>query len=136
MIHQITYGKVTWINIVNATPADVDRLSKMYRDIHPLNLEDLLSLSERPKLDIAETYLFVVMHFPVLDPKQRLTRSHEVDMIVGNGYVVTAHDGLLPPLNHLFKQVEESQFHREKLCGKGANHLFYVLVDQLVDYIL
>jgi magnesium transporter len=136
VIQTITSQRVTWVDIVNATPGDVDRLSKMFRDIHPLNLEDLLSLSERPKIDEADEYLFLVMHFPRWDPRQRLTRPSELDILVGRGYVITVHDGMLKPLVNLFKACQESEVVRHKYLMKGANHLFYVIIDQLVDYLL
>ena len=72
---KITYGRVTWTDIVHPTPTDVENLAEEYPFIHPLNLEDLLSPIERPKLDQDDQYLFVVLHFPVWDPQQRLTRG-------------------------------------------------------------
>lgn len=136
VIQHLSYGRVTWTDVINATPADVDRLSKTYRDVHPLNMEDLLSWSERPKLDQADDYLFFVMHFPQWDPRKRITRSIEVDIILGRGYLVTAHDGTLKPLTNLFQLCQDSEVQRYKLLGKGANHTFYVVLDQLVDYVL
>jgi magnesium transporter len=136
VIQHLTYGRVTWTNVVNATPSDVDRLSKTYRAVHPLNMEDLLSWSERPKVDQAEDYLFFVMHFPQWDPRKRISRSIEVDIILGRGYLVTAHDGTLKPLNTLFQVCQENEMQRNRLLGKGANHTFYVVLDQLVDHVL
>ncbi len=131
-----TYGRVTWYDMVDPSPADVDVLSRSYPYVHPLNLEDLRSSIERPKLDVDEFYLFVVLHFPLWDKALRLTRPREVNIIMGRGYVVTAHDGSLKPLLRLREAVEEDEDERESLLGQGANHAFYVIIDRLVDYIL
>lgn len=133
---KITHGRVTWTNIVHTTPADIQALGEEYSHIHPLNLEDILSPLERPKLDESENYLFTVLHFPLWDAHQRLTRAREVDLVLGRGYIITIHDGSLKPLVELFRRTEADEDFRETLLGQGASHVFYVIIDQLVDYIL
>ncbi|MDQ7026585.1 MAG: magnesium transporter CorA family protein [Anaerolineae bacterium] len=134
-LQTLTYGRVTWVNIVHPSPADVDELRELYPYIHPLNLEDVQSHMERPKIDEDEDYLFVVMHFPFWDVTNALSRAREVDIFVGRGYVVTIHDGILRPLLNLWEKCEKEGVYREKLLGRGANHTFYTIIDQLVDYI-
>lgn len=134
--NKLTYGRTTWIDIVKPTSQDVQVLEKAYSYIHPLNLEDLLSSIERPKLDVDDNYLFLVLHFPQWDPKQRLTRPREVDLILGRGYVISIHDGTLKPLVSLFQTCEQNALFREELLGGGPGHTFYVIIDRLVDYIL
>ncbi len=133
--YTLTYGRVTWLNIVQPTPADVERLRELYPYIHPLNLEDIRSPLERPKIDEDDDYLFVVMHFPFWDARQSLTRAREVDFFVGRGYVVTIHDGTLKPLVTLYQLCESDEDQRQRVLGGGANRVFYMVVDQLVDYI-
>lgn len=134
-LQQVTGDRTTWINIVRPTPKDVEVLRRIYPYIHPLNLEDVVSNIERPKIDDNPDYLLVVMHFPLFDPLSRLTRSSEVDFIVGRGYVVTVHDGVLKPLVDMFQACKENDDTLNSLLGGGSSHAFYVLVDKLVDYI-
>ncbi|MBI5668804.1 MAG: magnesium transporter CorA family protein [Chloroflexi bacterium] len=134
-IERIQHNTFTWINIVDITPADVDQLRRDLPYIHPLNLEDLLSVMERPKIDEHDQYLFVVMQLPQWDRVERITRSSEVDFIVGRNVLVTAHDGDLKPLVMLFERVQSSSIEREKWMGHGANDAFYAVVDRLVDYL-
>jgi len=135
-IQKLSYGRVTWTDIVRPTPTDVEDLAREYPYIHPLNLEDLLSPIERPKIDEDEHYLFVVMHFPLWDASQRLTRAREVDIIVGRGYVITLHDGTLKPLVSLWESCASNEEALKNLLGRGMSHAFYVIIDRLVDYIL
>lgn len=134
-IQTITHGRVTWMNITHPTPEDVEQLRAFSPYIHPLNLEDLRSPMERPKIDEDEDYIFVVMHFPLWDARTKLSRPREVDLIVGRGYVVTVHDGSLKPIGQLYQAVEEDEMARQRLLGRGANHTFYTIIDRLVDYI-
>lgn len=135
-IQTLTHGRVTWLNIVHPTPTDVDKLQQLYPYIHPLNLEDVQSHMERPKIDEDQDYLFIVMHFPQWDAQKALSRAREVDIFVGRGYVVTVHDDSLPPLTNLWNSCENDGEQRERTLGRGANHTFYQIIDRLVDYIL
>lgn len=132
---KLTHGRVTWVNIINPTLADVEELRRLYPYIHPLNLEDVQSQMERPKIDEDEDYLFVIMHFPQWDSRQGVSRAREVDFFVGRGYVVTIHSGTLKPMDTLWERCQIDETQRERMLGRGANHTFYVIVDQLVDYI-
>lgn len=135
-IRKQTYGRSTWTDIIKPTPEDVAILAREYPYIHPLNLEDLLSPIERPKIDEDEHYLFVVMHFPLWDAAQRLTRAREVDIVMGRGYVITLHDGSLKPLVNLWESCENDENVLKSLLGRGTSHAFYVIIDRLVDYVL
>ncbi len=134
-IYTTKHDRVTWMNIIHPTPEDLQALKAEYAYLHPLNLEDILSPIERPKLDEDDNYLFVVLHFPQWDPVQRLSRAREVDLIIGRGYVITVHDGTLKPLTRFFQQCEQDEAARHRLLGRGANHTFYTIIDQLVDYV-
>ena len=126
---------MTWIDIVHPTPDDVEKLQATYPYFHPLNLEDIRSPIERPKIDSDDDYLFVVMHFPLWDARNEISRASEVNFFVGRKYVVTVHNGTLKPIIKLYEACEESEHERQRLLGRGANEAFYMFIDKLVDYI-
>lgn len=132
-ITQLSSSRATWVNIIEPTPGDVAFLRQAYPYIHPLNLEDILSPLERPKIDDDDHYIFVVLHFPLWDPVKRLSRPSEVDLILGRGYVVTIHDGVLKPLTQLYRLCEENPDMLNRLLGRGSSHAFYEIIDRLVD---
>jgi magnesium transporter len=132
---RIASEKVVWTNIVDPTLHDVAALRRSYANIHPLNLEDVTSHIERPKVDFQDEYLFVVVQFPKWDPVTRLTRGSEIDFIVTRGHLITVHDGVLKPLVALFQRASTDEDERHKLLGSTAIHAFYQIIDRLVDYI-
>ncbi len=132
----ISHGRVTWTNIINPTEDDVRALSEAYPHFHPLDLEDLRSHIERPKIDEYEDYLFVVMQFPMWDPARRVSRASEVDIFIGSGYVVTVHDGSLKPLTDFFDRCRTYPTMREQYLAQGASRAFHSVIDRLVDSIL
>ena len=131
----LTHASATWLDLVSPSTDDVASLRARYPQFHPLNLEDIRSHIERPKLDQDDDYLFLVMHFPRWDAAGQVSRASEVDIFLGRDFVITVHDGSLKPLTAAFQRCLDDSAARENLLGRGANHALYTLLDQLVDYI-
>ena len=131
----IEHHAVSWIDIIHPSAEDVAALHARFPGFHPLNLEDIVSPIERPKLDQDDDYLFLVLHFPLWDARDELSRPSEVDFFLGHDYVVTVHNGALKPLVAAFERCGANDDARSELLGSGANHLLHALIDQLVDYI-
>ncbi len=131
----ITHDKLTWIDIVHPGAEDVEALHNRFPFIHPLNLEDIRSPIERPKLDQDDDYLFLVLHFPLWDARHEISRASEVNIFVIRGSLVTVHNGTLKPLVAAFEACQADENERNGLLGRGVNHALYTLIDRLVDYI-
>ncbi len=131
----VTENKVSWINIVNPSHEDIAHLRRYY-PFHPLDLEDILSTIERPKVDEYENYLFIVMHFPIYDYDEQISRISEVDVFIGSGYLITVHSGDLKPLVQLFDECHKDERARTKHMSKGAGQLLYGILDRTVDYVM
>ena len=131
----ITHSNTAWIDIIHPATEDVEALRQRFPSFHPLNLEDIVSPIERPKLDQEDDYIFLVMHFPLWDSREELSRPSEVDFFLGADYVVTVHNGALKPLVTAFERCQAAESARQELLGGGANQAFHALIDQLVDYI-
>jgi magnesium transporter len=128
-------NKVSWINIERPSIEDIDHLRRYY-PFHPLDLEDCLSSIERPKVDEYDEYLFLVMHFPIYDPDERISRISEVDVFIGSGYLITLHDGELRPLTRLFGECQKDERARARHMSRGAGQLLYGILDRTVDYVM
>ncbi|MCY4145453.1 MAG: magnesium/cobalt transporter CorA [Chloroflexi bacterium] len=131
----LQHDSTTWLDLIAPSESDVAALQARFPQFHPLNLEDIRSHIERPKLDQADEHLFLVMHFPQWDSQGEVSRASEVDFFVGRDFVVTVHNGALKPLTKAFQRCQAADEARAELLGRGGTHAFYTLLDQLVDYI-
>ena len=134
-MQSITENKVTWLDIVHPSQEDIAHLRRYY-PFHPLDLEDCLSTIERPKVDEYENYLFIVMHFPVYDPNEQISRIAEVDIFIGSGYLITLHGGDLKPILQLSEECQKDERARSRHMAKGAGQLLYGILDRTVDYVM
>ncbi|MFC1969819.1 magnesium transporter CorA family protein [Chloroflexota bacterium] len=133
-IQSVTQGKLTWFYIENPGSKEVEFLDQRF-NFHPLDLDDVLSRIQRPKVDEYEDYLFLVLHFPVFDKRNRITRSSEVDIFIGENYVVTVHcSANLKPLAKFFHECEIHKESRETYLGRSSGFLLYHILDRLVTY--
>lgn len=132
-IRSITERKLTWFYIERPTSNEVAFLAQRFR-FHPLDLDDVLSRIQRPKIDEYEDYLFMVLHFPVFDKQNRITRPSEMDIFVGENYVVTVHcSGDIKPLAKFFQECETDKESRERYLGRSSGFLLYHILDRMVN---
>ena len=102
---------------------------------HPLAIEDCHSNIQRPKIDEDDDHLFIVMQFPVFDKQNRITRPSEVDVFIGEDYVVTVHcNGDLKPLSAFFRECQMRDESRAAYLGRSSGYLLYHIIDRLVNY--
>jgi magnesium transporter len=126
---------LTWIHLEQPTPLQAADLAERF-GWHPLDVEDVLSRRQRPKVDdyAEEGYLFGVLHFPVYDKSIQRLNAGELDMFIGPDYLVTLPSVELLPVTRLFRRCEEDDAFRDQLFSKGSGRLLYELLDDLFDY--
>ena len=121
-----------WIHIESPRTADRDWLEEHF-DFHPLDIEDVYSRNQRPKLDQYEDYVFIVLHFPLFDKDSGRILTAELDLFMGPDYLITLPNIPLPPLGAMFERYREKEDLREEVFSKGPGYLLYKIVDTGVD---
>src|SRR5919204_4781146 len=132
-IERLSYEGVEWIHIEQPGPLERAWLAEHY-DFHPLDLEDVMSRNQRPKIDEYPEYLFIVLHFPVFDKQVGRLNSGELDLFVGPNFIITLPNQPLKPVEYLFERCRTNDDVREQLFSKGTGYLLYQIVDQSFDY--
>jgi magnesium transporter len=127
----IEASAVRWIHIESPRSADRDWLEEHF-DFHPLAYEDVYSRNQRPKLDVYEDYVFIVLHFPLFDKDSSRILTAELDLFMGPDYVITLPNIPLPPLSAMFERYAEKDDVRTEVFSKGPGYLLYKIVDTLV----
>ncbi len=132
-VEMIEAGGLRWFNIEHPGGPERAWLEEHF-EFHPLDLEDVLSSNQRPKIDEYPEYLFLVLHVPVFDRKAGRLGAGELDLFVGPDFVVTLPNQPVPPVEYLFSRCQDDEKLREKLFSRGAGYLMYRLVDDSFDY--
>jgi magnesium transporter len=132
-VETVTGYGLRWVNIDRPTPLETAWLEEQF-DFHALDLEDVLSRNQRPKIDEYPDYLFIVLHFPVFDRQVKRLGAGELDIFVGPDYVVTLPNTPLQPVSYLFERCRQKEELREQIFSRGSGYLLYRIVDDAFDY--
>jgi magnesium transporter len=135
-VAELSADGLTWIHL--DPPIDPETVNELRARFgwHPLDIEDVLSKRQRPKVDDYgdEGYLFGVLHFPAYDKDVQRLNAAELDFFLGPDYLVTIANVDLLPVTRLFNRCQEDEHLREQLFGKGSGRLLYEVLDDLFDY--
>ena len=139
-ITELSSDGVTWVHLLSPTTEEAQQLASRF-GWHPLDIEDVLSRRQRPKVDLYAGdesgiggYLFTVLHFPVYDKTVGRLNAGELDAFIGPDYIVTLPAVELRPVTLLFRRAYESEDLRHQLLSRGTGRLFYEVLDDLYDY--
>src|ERR1700749_2072691 len=102
-VEQIEWCDRRWVNIEHAGALERAWLEEHF-DFHALDLEDVMSRNQRPKIDQYDEYLFSVLNLPVFDRAAKRLAAGELNLFVGPDFVVTIPTQPLQPVEYLFER--------------------------------
>jgi magnesium transporter len=124
---------LTWVHLTSPTTEEATELAERFH-WHALDLEDVLSKRQRPKVDEYPEYLFLVLHFPAYDKAVQRLNAAELDVFLGPDFLITLPNVELLPVTRLFGRCEDDEDLRQTLFSKGSGYLLYHVLDDLFDY--
>jgi magnesium transporter len=137
---ELRAGGVTWVHLLAPTAGEAQLLAGRF-GWHPLDVEDVLSRRQRPKVDVypgeepgSGGYLFAVLHFPVYDATVGRLNAGELDVFIGPDYIVTLPAVELRPVSLLFQRCADNEEIRTQTLSRGSGRLLYEVLDDLYDY--
>ena len=87
-ISELSADGLTWVHADRPGALEVSYLAERF-GFHELDIEDVLSKRQRPKIDEYPDYLFVVLHFPFYDKTVRRLNAAELDVFLGPDFLIT-----------------------------------------------
>jgi magnesium transporter len=132
-VYELSGPGLTWVHLERIDADVIAGLAERF-GWHELDLEDVLSKRQRPKIDEYPEYLFIVLHFPAYDKAIQRLNAAELDLFLGPDFLVTLPNVELLPVSRLFVRCRDDEDLRDDLFGKGAGYLLYHVLDDLFDY--
>jgi magnesium transporter len=132
-VEEVAGEGLRWVKIERPSQLEWGWLEEHF-EFHALDLEDVLSRNQRPKIDEYPDYLFIVLHFPIFDPTVGRLNAGELDMFVGPDFLITIPNQPLQPVEYLFERCRAKEELREQIFSKGSGYLLYRIVDDSFDY--
>lgn len=107
----------------------LDRLRELgeYFELHSLALEDVLNLTQRPKIDDYDEHLFNVVRMAGTGKEKH---TEQVSFFTGPGFVVTFHETDASGFDGVRNRIRQG---RVRIRESGTDYLSYALLDAIVD---
>jgi magnesium transporter len=121
---------VTWINIDGVQDARVIEALGTRFDIHPLVLEDIMTTTQRPKVEDLGTAVFVVLRMIECERDGSDMRADQLSLILGPNYVLSFQETPGDCLGPVRERIRGGKGRIRKL---GPDYLAYAIVDAVVD---
>jgi len=121
---------VTWININGLhEPYIIEQVGE-YFNIHPLILEDILNITQRPKLDDLGDYIYIILKMLSYDEGKRRIDIEQVSFLLGSNFVISFQEKEGDVFNPIRERIRTGKGRVRKM---GADYLAYALIDAVVD---
>lgn len=129
---EIKFNGTTWIDFEDPGADDVRYLQENF-DIHPLAIEEFVTPTIRPKATQYANCLFLTVHIPLFDIRERSTYPGELDIVLTKTHLITGHTHKIYQLEEFFRKLSESPGKRRFYMNETPSHLLYHLLEILLE---
>jgi magnesium transporter len=128
-VRLVSPDKQAWLRIVGHQPELLHQLSDRL-DVHPLVLEDVVNVGQRPKVEHYDGYLYIVVDV-IRAAGDGALDEEQVSLLLFEDLLVSVQE----KPSDLFKLVDE-RLHasKGKMRSMAVDYLAYALVDACVDH--
>ncbi len=121
---------VTWFNITGLHEIPlIESLCKSY-ELHPLTIEDIFNLEQRPKIDIFDQYIYMVLKLHRYNKEEGEIDVEQVSLVLGKNFVITFMESETDIFKPLITRIKTN---KGRIRREGADYLAYAIMDILVD---
>ncbi|HLN19324.1 MAG TPA: magnesium transporter CorA family protein [Patescibacteria group bacterium] len=124
--------KIKWINIKEPNADDILKIQKMY-GLHPLVIEEFSTPTIRPKASEYDNCLHLAVHIPLYDVGAKTTYPAEIDIVVCQDTLITAHEKDIYQLTEFFELLKKNQSKREIYMSKSPAALLRYILEMLLE---
>ena len=120
--------QVLWINVDGLGDEAVIRYLGQLFKLHPLALEDVVSLRQRSKVDDYETTLYTAMRMLSMEDDRLF--AEQVSFFLGPKFVLTFQETKGDCLDPVRERIRKKG---GLVCNQNADYLLYCLIDAIID---
>jgi len=123
-------SSLTWINIDGVHDVSVIEKLGGYFHLHPLILEDIMTTSQRPKIEDLGDAIYIVLRMIEYDEKKRQITTEQMSLVLGPNYVLSFQEVPGDCFDPVRDRIRKGKGRIRKL---GPDYLAYALIDAIID---
>jgi len=117
-----------WIGLYEPTEEEFESIRAEF-DLHPLAVEDAIHAHERPKLEIYDEMVFIVLKTARYVDPMEVIQLGEILLFLGHDYIITVRHGEASELGGVRRALEN----QPELLRHGPGAVLHSIVDRVVD---
>lgn len=133
------YKDVKWIDLENPTSTEARKLIEEF-SITPEVANELLSPTVRPRVDINDKFLYLILHFPIsYSPNASDTetkKTQEIDFVIGKNFIITTHYDGIDALHDFSKVFEVQSILDKSDLGNHGGFVFFYMIQHFYKQML
>ncbi|OGZ46872.1 MAG: hypothetical protein A3J54_00225 [Candidatus Ryanbacteria bacterium RIFCSPHIGHO2_02_FULL_45_13b] len=128
----VVHGKnFIWTHLEKPTEDDILEIAKN-RDLHPLVAQELLHPTFHPKIEVYDSYIYLILHFPRFNTRDA-TYGTELDVIIGKDFFITTQYARMPMFEQFINACETDKRKSKQYLTSTGELLYYLLSDLFRD---
>ena len=128
----VQHKKLVWHYFKEPNAEDVLTIQEKYK-IHPLIIEEFSTPTLRPKAAQYDNCLFMSIHIPLFDTKNKTTYAAEIDIVICENVLITSHDKDIFQLTDFFNELANDKSKRELYMASSPGALMRFIVEMLLE---
>jgi magnesium transporter len=128
---------VSWIDVKGINQTEVIKQLDDSFGLHPLVLEDIKNLEQRPRMEDFGNYIYISLKILNYQEEVQNIESEQISIILGKNFVITFQQG---KDGDIFETIRDRiRNNKGKIRKMGTDYLVYRIINEVVDsyfYIL
>ena len=121
---------ITWINIDGLHDESlIEKIGKNF-EINELVLEDIVNTEQRPKVELSDTNIFIVLKMLYLDKSNNHIIAEQFSFIFTKNVVITFQERIGDVFDHVRKRLRKTVPRNNFM---NSDYLTYTLIDAVID---
>lgn len=122
---------VSWVNVLGLGSQEIWPGVSQVFGLHPLALEDVVNVPQRPKVEDYGKYLVIITQMVLLKEPGKGFYIEQASLILGDRYLLTVQENDRP--DGLRQVRDRIQTGKGIIRTQGADYLMYSILDAIVD---
>ncbi len=122
---------VTWIQIEGIHEIPIIEEIGKYFGVDPLLLEDMMSPTQLPKIEVSEDYVFIILKSLEYNAASERISREQISLIIGPNFVLSLQENRSEIFTSIRNRLRNAQ---GRIRRMQSGYLAYALIDIIVDH--
>jgi magnesium transporter len=132
MLRQLRIKWITWIDAVNLLADEIEDVLESF-NFHELDVEAVMEPNQRARIDSYDNYMFLTLHFPKYNAKQKMYELNEFHIFLGKNFLITLRDFPGKHIDDIYEKYEKKWDDDEYDIDVSSGLILYELIQEMLE---